>query len=118
MSEEEMLELHPSTWPDVAHFVNDYMELPCGRVVYEEATAHKVAYVDPTLMESIYDLLHLRWPRMRKDLIPVKYAVIKVLDEYGKPLVHSTFDPDSLYTFNPRRIMDIGRKLKRVMEAK
>lgn len=127
MSEEEInwnmqwaqLEIHPRTWHEVALLVNDYMRLTRGSVVYEEATADRTTFVHPNIFESISDLLHLCMPRMREKLVPgKKFAVIKVRDEGGKTIVHTTFEPEALCTFNSRRIMSIGSKLKRAMEAK
>lgn len=111
--------LYPKTWTEVAHLVNDYMRLPCGRVVYEEATEQRIVFVPPTLGESIYDLLHLRMPRMRKELVPgQKFAVIKVLDEDGKNLVHATLEQDALYTFDKSRIKSLGCMLQRAVKEK
>lgn len=114
-----MTEIHPSTWHEVAHLVNDYLGLPCGRVVYEEATTMAYTEVPPTIVESLYELMHLRWPMMRRVLRPdQKFAVIRVLDEDGKPLVHATFEPASLCTFDRRKIKSLACKLKRCVEAK
>ena len=107
----------PDTWAAVAMWINDYMRLPEGRVVYEEREIDETKIVRPTLLESISDILHGHIPRNRRITVhgEKKVILIKVLDEDGNTLVHTPFEPEALSIFDGAKVVQIGTKLKRAM---
>lgn len=107
----------PDSWGAVAKYINEYMQLPEGRVVYEERELDETKIVPPTLRESISDLLHGHLPRNRKIIVPggKKFVLIKVLDDDGKTLVHTPLDQEVLSVIDGAFIVKIGTKLKRAI---
>lgn len=107
----------PDSWGAVAKMINDYMQLPDGRVVYEERKLDETKEVPPTFLESISDILHGHLPRNRRITVPNEKEIIliKVLDGDGTTIVHTPFEPEVLSAFDGAKVVSIGRKLKQAM---
>ena len=106
-----MKKCRPSTWDEFASWVDEYMRLKEGWVAFEARSIHKTTLVRTNLIQSLFDVLGGHKPRMRKTVeLGPKYAIIKVMDRYGKPIVHTSFEYDALAVFDGAKVVEIGKK--------
>lgn len=103
----------PSTWEEFASWVDEYMRLKEGWVAFEERNIYKTIG-RPTLLQSLVYILFGHKPRMCEEV--EKYAIIKLMDKHGELIVHATFEYEALVVMDGSRVVELGKKLKRVME--